>query len=158
ISNQVNFTLSNNVENLTLAGTGNCDGTGNALVNVINGNSGVNTLDGQGGADTLAGGAGNDVYIVDDTSDALGENANEGTDLIKSSISWTLGTNFENLTLTGSNTIDGTGNGSDNVLTGNGAVNVLTGNGGNDTLDGQGGADHLIGGTGNDTYVVDNSS
>ena len=71
------------------------------------------------------------------------ENANEGIDTVQSTITYTLGSNLENLTLTGTTAINGTGNTLDNVLTGNSAANVLTGNAGNDTL---------IGGTGNDVY------
>ena len=63
-----------------------------------------------------------------------------------------LAANVENLLLTGTGAIKGTGNASDNILTGNSAANTLTGNAGNDTLDGKAGADLLIGGTGNDTY------
>lgn len=40
---------------------------------------------------------------------------------------------MENLTLTGSSAIAGTGNALDNILTGNSAANVLTGGAGNDT-------------------------
>ena len=64
---------------------------------------------------------------------------------------------IENLTLTGSAAIAGTGNDLSNVLTGNAGVNTLTGLGGNDTLNGGAGADTMLGGTGNDTYVVDNA-
>jgi Ca2+-binding RTX toxin-like protein len=71
---------------------------------------------------------------------------------VKSSIAWTLATNVENLTLTGTSAINATGNTLANVLTGNSAANTLTGNAGADTLDGKAGADILVGGTGNDTY------
>ena len=60
----------------------------------------------------------------------------------------------ENLALTGTSTIKGTGNTLDNVLTGNSAANTLTGGAGNDTLDGGAGTDSLVGGAGNDTYVL----
>ena len=48
-------------------------------------------------------------------------------------MTYTLGANVENLTLTGTTAINGTGNVLDNVLTGNSAANVLTGGAGNDT-------------------------
>jgi Ca2+-binding RTX toxin-like protein len=148
-----NYTLSSEVENLLLTGTSNINGTGNGLANSLTGNSGSNTLNGAGGADTMTGGLGNDTYVIDTLSDVVVENSGEGVDLIQSSVSWTLGSEFENLTLTLSGVISGTGNDLDNVLIGNSANNTLTGGLGNDTLDGQNGSDTLIGGTGDDTYI-----
>ena len=84
----------------------------------------------------MAGGTGNDTYVVDNVGDVVTEALNEGTDLVQSSVSFTLGANVENLTLTGSANINGTGNALANVLTGNSGANTLTGAGGNDTLDG----------------------
>ena len=62
----------------------------------------------------------------------------------------------ENLTLTGTAAISGTGTALDNILIGNSGANVLKGLDGTDTLNGGVGADQMFGGTGNDTYVVDN--
>ena len=77
----------------------NIHGTGNALNNKIIGNSSDNILDGVTGADTLIGGAGNDTYYVDNSGDQIIEYANQGTETVQSSISYTLGANTENLIL-----------------------------------------------------------
>ncbi|ACC83035.1 beta strand repeat-containing protein [Nostoc punctiforme] len=203
VKSSVSFVLTDNVENLTLTGTGAIDGTGNILNNILIGNTGANklsggdgndslfgssgndsllggagddTLDGGVGIDTLNGGAGNDIYTVDSLSDMITEGLNAGIDLVKSAVSWTLGENFENLTLTGSGAITATGNSLDNILIGSTGANTLTGGDGNDslfgssgndsllggvgddTLDGGLGADNLNGGVGNDIYTVDSVS
>ncbi len=99
----------------------------------------------------MAGGAGNDTYVVDNPGDRITELANGGTaDTVQSRISFTLGSNVERLTLTGTSAINGTGTGQNNVLTGNGAANTLAGGAGNDTLSGGAGNDVLIGGAGSD--------
>ena len=160
------YTLETNVENLTLTGTGNINGFGNTLRNVLKGNSGKNWLNGGAGADTMAGGSGDDTYVLDNAGDVVTEALNAGTDTVMSSASYALGANLENLTLFGTAAINGTGNSLANVLTGNSGRNVLNGGSGNDTLrggagddtlNGGAGADQLVGGAGNDTYVVDNA-
>ncbi|MFN9555787.1 MAG: LamG-like jellyroll fold domain-containing protein, partial [Dolichospermum sp.] len=159
IQSGVTLTIATNLENLTLTGTAEINGTGNAGNNVITGNGGNNTLDGGAGTDRLIGGSGNDIYIVDSTTDTITENANEGTDTIQSSVTYTiLAANVENLTLTGTAAINGTGNAGNNVITGNGGNNTLDGAAGNDTLNGGDGIDTLVGGTGDDVYIVDTAT
>ena len=153
IESSVAWTLGAEVENLLLTGSAALAGTGNALNNLITGNAGANHLNGAAGADTLAGGAGNDVYTVDNGADVINEAANAGTDTVLASLGWTLAANVENLTLTGSAALNGTGNSANNVLLGNAGANLLGGAAGNDTLDGAAGADTLAGGLGNDTFV-----
>lgn len=149
------YTLGEHLENLTLTGDADINGTGNSAENRLVGNRGNNILDGGAGADTLIGGKGDDTYIVDNLRDVVIENAGEGTDTVRASVTWTLGANLENLELTGSANLSGTGNELDNRLIGNDGNNSLNGGAGNDYLDGGKGQDKLIGGTGNDTYIVD---
>ncbi|MBK8190393.1 MAG: S8 family serine peptidase [Vampirovibrionales bacterium] len=162
VYSMVSWTLGDHFESLTLQGTANINATGNALNNTLLGNSGDNTLDGGDGADVLnggaginilRGGAGNDAYVVASVSDSVIENAGEGSDLISSSIAWTLGANVENLTLLGATALDGTGNELANILTGNSGNNTLTGLDGNDILNGGAGDDILFGGNGYDTLM-----
>ncbi|WP_291742789.1 calcium-binding protein, partial [Limnobacter sp. UBA1615] len=140
--------------NDTVYGLGGNDyidgGTGN---DYLGGGAGHDTLNGGSGLDSLYGGSGNDTYIVDNTGDMVYENINEGTDTVRSSITYTLSANVENLTLTGIATINGTGNSLNNSLTGNSANNRLTGGAGNDTLNGGAGIDLLYGGDGNDRIL-----
>jgi Ca2+-binding RTX toxin-like protein len=131
------------LENLTLIGSASINGTGNSVNNTITGNGSANVLNGNGGADTLIGGRGNDTYIVDSTDDTIVEVASvTDTDTVQSSITWNLGYSLENLTLTATSAINGTGNEGDNIIVGNSANNILDGaNGGTDRLTGLGGAD-----------------
>ncbi|MFD1702464.1 pre-peptidase C-terminal domain-containing protein [Methylopila henanensis] len=133
------FTIANGVviENAT-GGSGN---------DVLVGNAGRNVLNGRGGADEMIGGAGNDRYIVDNVGDIVFEYESEGADVVESSVTYALSDNIENLKLTGTASINGTGNGLANVLLGNNAAN---------RLNGLGGADEMRGADGNDLYVVDN--
>lgn len=166
------FTIANGVkiEN-ALGGSGADRITGNIYANRLDGAAGNDTIWGGGGndtivggtgADTMLGGAGNDVYLADNVGEKIFETTTQtstvnagGTDLVQSSVSLSLNTHagvrfVENLTLTGTANLNGTGNGLANTLTGNGGANTLSGLSGNDVLRGNGGADRLIGGLGVD--------
>jgi trimeric autotransporter adhesin len=136
--------------NDTLNGTSNSDelqGLGGN--DTLNGKGGNDVLDGGTGADLMSGGAGNDTYWVDDAGDVVSESSGQGTDTVRTTISYTLGANVERIRLEGSASIDATGNS---------LANQLTGNDGNNVLNGMGGSDSMTGGLGDDTYHVDNSN
>ncbi|MHB1089254.1 MAG: putative Ig domain-containing protein, partial [Acidimicrobiales bacterium] len=158
----ITHSLNPDLENLTLTGPagisaigndGNNILIGNGAANALTGGRGDDTLDGGAGADTLIGGEGNDIYYVDNTGDVIVESANQGTDIVFASATYTLTSNVENLELIGNANINATGNDLANSITGNTAANDLSGGAGNDTLDGQGGSDMLRGGAGADTYL-----
>ncbi|KPG94797.1 hypothetical protein AEQ67_21840 [Pseudomonas sp. RIT-PI-q] len=189
----ISYTLGSNVERLTLTGTANINGTGNALANTLIGNAGNNQLDGgagndliqggdgndtlQGGAgndslngdagndlldggagnDSMAGGSGDDIYIVDQSGDSVSELAGGGNDTVRASLNYSLGANLENLELTGSANINGTGNALANRLTGNTGNNLLNGGAGDDVLAGRRGNDTYVYGTNYGNDVIDNS-
>ncbi|MCA0919631.1 calcium-binding protein [Pseudooceanicola nanhaiensis] len=113
---------------------------------------GNDVFDGRGGIvqGTVFGGAGDDTFIVDDSAMSLSELDDEGLDTVQSVVSFTLSDNIENLTLLGSEDIDGGGNKSKNLLIGNAGDNMLSGDGSVDTIDGGLGQDTLDGGRGND--------
>jgi Ca2+-binding RTX toxin-like protein len=113
---------------------------GTAAADILQGLAGNDTLDGGAGADTLQGGKGNDTYIVDDAGDQCVESG-PGVDSVFASVSYTLGKNVENLTLTGTDPTSATGNTAANVITGNDGDNFLDGRGGRDSIDGMDGSD-----------------
>lgn len=166
VLSSINYTLGDNQEKLALLGTANLNGTGNRFANTLLGNSGANVLSGGDGNDRLDGGTGlddlrgeggDDTYFVDDQGDIHADVLDAGTDRVNSSISYVLGDHQEELVLGGTANLNGTGNGTANLLIGNSGQNLLKGGDGNDTLDGQGGDDDLRGEGGDDTYFVDHA-
>jgi Ca2+-binding RTX toxin-like protein len=91
--------------------------------------------------------------VISDAKIKLSEAAAGGTDLVKTTVSFTLGNAFENLTLNGAAAINGTGNALGNQLHGNSGKNIIDGKAGNDMIWGHGGADILTGGAGADQFV-----
>jgi Ca2+-binding RTX toxin-like protein len=179
VKSSVDFTLSDNIENLTLTGPNSINGVGNSLKNTITGNANNNIIDGGVEVDSLIGGLGDDTYIIDLTTvgalqDKITEAASAGTDtlklrgsqILKKTVTLTLANTLENLdaSLTGTTNLNLKGNLSANTLTGNSADNILDGAAGIDTLIGGDGNDKLLGGLGidnlsgglgNDTFVFD---
>ena len=153
IEASVDYVLGSTLEYLTLTGAAAINGTGNARANVLTGNaaanildagSGNDTLNGGAGADTLIGGEGNDFYEVDDSADTVVELAGGGSDAVRTSATYALSDEIEQLQAGGSASIDLSGNALDNGIFGNSGNNVLTGAHGDD---------YLVGGAGNDVYV-----
>ena len=162
----------NSIENL--AGSEQADSlTGDNSANVLSGRGGndmlfglggADTIDGGFGADAMDGGDGSDIFIVDNAGDTVVEAVNQGTDIVRTTItSYTLTANVENLTYTGSAAFTGRGNSLNNVVTGGtnndnligkAGDDMLIGGNGNDVLSGDAGTDTLNGGDGNDTLVV----
>lgn len=125
--------------------------SGGTGADVLSGGAGLDMLDGGEGNDRLIGGGGNDIYTVDSSEDLVIEARDAGRDLVKSSVSFVLPKNTELLELTGTDHIDGTGNGGANHILGNAGKNILTGRDGNDTILGNDGADRISGGDERDT-------
>ena len=123
------YALAANLENLRLISSGNVDGYGNALDNVITAGAGNNTIGGGAGNDTASYALATSAVAVSLAIVGAQATGGSGTDTL---------TSIENLT--GSNHND-----------------TLTGNAGNNFIDGGLGADTMTGGNGNDIYVFDNA-
>jgi Ca2+-binding RTX toxin-like protein len=146
VESSINYTLPEHVENLTLIGSANLNGTGNELGNTIIGNSGRNHLSGQDGRDRLFGREGDDSILGGAGDDNLfGE---DGNDFLQGEA--------------GSDFLDG-GNGGDTLnggtsndfLTGGTGDDLLIGGEDNDSLRGGAGNDVLIGGAGSDDFIFE---
>lgn len=163
--------------------SGNDTVHGSDYNDLLNGYAGVDTIYGYGGNDTLYGGAGNDtlyggagndvlagglntdtmvggigddIYYVSHSSDRIVEYANEGTDKLIASGSYTLAAGVSVQTLTaeaGTVAIALTGNDLANTVQGNSGANVLRGGGSGDYVYGYAGDDDLYGDAGNDVLV-----
>jgi len=101
---------------------------------------------------TVNGGDGDDLYIIGKSGTQIEEQPGFGYDTVKSTVSYTIGENIEDLTLIGKKNANATGNAGNNVLTGNKGDNTLTGLDGDDYLKGGKGDDLLIGGGDQDMF------
>ncbi len=159
VRSTVNYTLASgvHVEELRTTSNGGTAAirlTGNAFNQKIVGNAGDNRLDGGGGVNVLQGLGGNDTYFVRNTADQVIEKANEGYDIVRSTVNYTLagGVHVEELrtdTNAGTTALR---------LTGNEFNQKIVGNAGDNRLDGGGGVNVLEGRGGNDTYFIRNSA
>lgn len=186
VESSVDYVLGDTLENLTLLGASDLQGTGNAGGNSLTGNAGNNRLDGAAGDDQLSGGEGDDYFVTDSANDWVREYGGEGVDTVERRFesNLVLADNVENIILA-EGIATGNGNDLDNVVTGNAgdnslggwegadelhgmngndalfggdAADRLLGDAGDDYLDGGTGIDQLEGGTGSDTYIVDDSA
>ena len=115
--------------------------TGENKHDFLYGGDGAEVIDGKGSSDYMKGGGGNDVYIVDNASDFVDDSPETGTETVKASVNWSLSkktqstgyygsqdpNGIDNLILTGSGHINGTGNYLNNEITGNDGKNLLVG-------------------------------
>ena len=125
---------------------------GSSFTDFLIGSATANVLNGGVGADALQGEAGNDIFIVDNAGDLVFENGGEGTDEVRTSVSYTLTANQDIETLRTTND-----NGTAGInLAGNGSGNQIVGNNGDNVINGGAGADQLVGRGGDDFYIVDN--
>jgi Ca2+-binding RTX toxin-like protein len=157
VRSRESFSLASNrvkgdVENLTLTGSADLNGVGNALANTLTGNSGDNNINGNSGADLMRGMGGSDNYVVNETGDVVDESVagSGGEDSILSFVSISLSGpkvlgSVENVRLAlGTSPL---------VAAGNALANELVGNNGNNDLMGLQGNDELTGFGGKDTFV-----
>lgn len=127
---------------------------GGAGIDKLDGGEHNDYLDGGAGDDALIGGDGDDTFVVDSVRDVVTETnadtASGGSDRMISFVSRTLAANVEYLTLAGSASLNGSGNGLDNRVIGNAGDNILNGGGGRDILSGGAGKDNFVFSTGLD--------
>jgi serralysin len=133
----------------TLNGLGGADSLkGGGGVDILDGHLGNDILDGGSGADQMSGGPQDDIYYVDNAFDTVTESGGQGSDTVRASVNYRLGSgDIEFLTTTdedGTAPINLTGNASGNVVRGNNGNNTINGGHGNDELTGNGGIDWFL--------------
>jgi serralysin len=165
VNSSVSYSLSNALENLTLQGTVNINGTGNSLNNKIIGNSGINALCGKAGNDTLIGADGSDVYIIDADVDlgldiiteaAVTTGGIDTIDLRTSAIATKLDlTALLTQTIATGVQLAAIGAQSIEYVYGGSGNDTIIGNASNNVFIGSAGSDSITGGLGNELYIID---
>ncbi|MDT8326270.1 MAG: heparin lyase I family protein [Roseovarius sp.] len=122
----------------------------------LEGGAGNDTLEGGAGSDTMVGGTGDDDYVVTESTDVVIENANEGIDTVRVTLSYDAGAGghveiLNTTDQTGTAAINLFGTDQANEIRGNDGANTLSGRAGDDFVQGFGGNDNIFGGIGNDT-------
>jgi VCBS repeat-containing protein len=122
---------------------------------VLNGLAGNDFLDGGAGNDVMSGGAGDDTYMVDSLADVIGEDEDEGNDIVYAQATYVLSASawvevLAAIDNSATTELDLTGNDHTHALLGNNGINTLTGGALGEILVGYGGQDGLYGGGGND--------
>ena len=178
VNSTVDFTLSNNVEQLVLSGAA-ANGTGNNENNVItaiggsvavtldggfgndvltssqtggstlNGGEGADTLISFGGGNTLQGGLGSDTYFSFGAGDIISEAGGDGIDTVFTSTDIVVGEDIEQVIVN----IGATSATSNSLDDNNNFFGNFAGPGVAVTLDGGGGNDLLFGGDAGDTLI-----
>jgi len=172
------FAIKGSVTRVINGSAGNDSLTGNATDEIISGldgndtlvaNSGNDTINGGPGNDSitagvglnsLVGGAGNDSYSLNNPLDIIVETSSLSTEIDSVTIAanYTLSTNLENLSLSGTNNFNAIGNSIKNLISGNSGRNIISGELGDDHLRGMAGNDSLVGGLGNDILDLDGAT
>lgn len=112
------------------------------------GGVGSDILDGSAGADSLVGGLNNDTFVIDHADDRVAEQADEGVDLIRTTLTKLDLIDYayvENLTYTGRANTTLIGSDIDNAIRGGSLMDIIEGGAGSDTLYGGDGADLFFG-------------
>jgi hemolysin type calcium binding protein len=135
VQSSVSYTLTANVENLTLTGAAASNGTGNTLSNILTGNSANNILTGSAGNDTYIynRGGGHDTVVDSDVTAGNADKLQFGNSINPIDLTLTRNVNDLKLAIHGSadqvtiqNWFGGAANQTETIQAGNGSALVNT--------------------------------
>jgi Ca2+-binding RTX toxin-like protein len=175
LNTSVSYTLPTFISTLNVTGTTAVLEVGNGGNDSITANTASDTLVGIGsgsdtlvagttGTDSLVGGTGTDVFVVKNTADIVtvaSATTASANDTIQSSVNYSLPTNVEYLTFTGTAAVTGTGNGLTDLIVGNTGADTLNGGTGIAVLEGGSGTGAhgtIIKATGNQAALIGGSA